>query len=221
MAHPTRDGGDDGQGRSGQIEGVQVSKGPTGDPARDYSRVWNHTLMPVAGVYAIDPVHTFVGFAAQHLVVGRVRGRFERVAGMVTVAEDPLASALEVSVETASVNTLFAARDDDLRSSRFLDASTHPTLTYRSSGVVERPRGEWLVLGELTVRGVTRPVELIVRFEGSISDSSGDARAAFHATGTVTRSQFGLLAELSKEAGSMLIGDDIALEIEAEATRQP
>lgn len=197
-----------------------MTNAPTADPGSDRSRVWNHTLLPVPGVYTVDPAHTFVGFAAQHLVVGRVRGRFERVAGTVTVAEDPLASVLEATIESASINTMFPARDEDLRSPRFLDAAAHPTITYRSTGVVERPRGEWLVLGALTLRGVTRPLPLTVRFEGSISDSTGDARAAFHATGTVTRSQFGLLAELSKEAGSMLIGDDVALEIEAEATRQ-
>jgi len=176
-------------------------------------------LVPSPGVYTIDPVHTFVGFAAQHLVVGRVRGRFERVAGTVTIAEEPIASSLEVSVETASLSTLFAARDEDLRSDRFLDCAAHPTMTYRSTGVIERPRGEWRVLGELTLRGVAKPVPLIVRFAGSIVDSSGTPRVAFHASGTVTRSDFGVVAELSKEAGSMLIGDDINLDIEAEATR--
>ena len=115
---------------------------------------------------------------------------------------------------------MFSARDDDLRSERFLDVATHPTMTYRSTGIVERPRGEWLALGELTLRGVTRPVPLTVHFGGSIADSSGTPRASFHATGTLTRSQFGLLAELSKEAGSMLIGDDIGLDLDIEATKQ-
>jgi polyisoprenoid-binding protein YceI len=176
-------------------------------------------LVPAAGVYTIDAVHSFVGFAAQHLVVGRVKGMFERVEGTVTVAEEPTASSLAVTVETASINTLFAARDEDLRSDRFLDSDAYPTMTYRSTGVIERPRGEWLVLGELTLRDVTKPVPLTVRFGGSITDSWGNQRASFHAVGTVTRSEFGLVAELEKEAGSMMIGDDIALDVEAEATR--
>ena len=116
-------------------------------PADDHSRIVNHLLAPSPGVYAIDPVHTFVGFTAQHLVVGRVRGRFERVAGTVTIAEEPTASSLEVTVETASISTLFAARDEDLRSDRFLDCDAHPTMTYRSTSIIERPRGEWRVLG--------------------------------------------------------------------------
>lgn len=193
---------------------------PTGDPATDHSRLWNHNLVPAAGVYAIDPIHSFVGFAAQHLVVGRVRGRFEHVAGTITIGADPVDSVIDVTIETGSINTLVSARDDDLRS-RFLNAAAFPTMTYRSTSVVERPRGEWLALGELTLHGTTRPVPLNVRFEGSITDSSGAARAAFHATGTITRSQFGVVAELREEAGSMLIGDDIALDLEVEATLQP
>lgn len=196
-----------------------MSVPPTADPATDHSRLWHHKLIPSAGIYTVDPVHSFVGFAAQHLVVGRVRGRFARVAGTVTIEEDPLASTVDVTVETASISTLFSARDDDLRSERFLDVSNHPIMTYRSTGVVERPRGEWLLLGELTLRGTTRTVPLTVRFEGSITDSTGKPRTSFHATGTVTRSQFGVVAELIEEAGSMLIGDDVFLDLEIEATQ--
>ncbi|MGA3221866.1 MAG: YceI family protein [Acidimicrobiales bacterium] len=116
-------------------------------------------------------------------------------------------------METASISTLFAARDEDLRS-----GDAHPTMTYRSTRVIERPRGEWRVLGDLTVRGVTKPVPLTVRFAGSITDSHGAPRASFSASGTLTRSEFGLVAELNQEAGSMLIGDDITVDIEAEAT---
>lgn len=176
-------------------------------------------LVPASGLYTIDPVHTFVGFAAQHLVVGRVRGRFERVRGTVTIADDPTASAVDATIETGSISTLLAARDDDLRSERFLDAAAHPAMTYRSTEVIERPRGEWNVLGNLTVRGVTHRVPLTVRFGGSITDSAGKPRASFHATATITRSEFGVVAELSQEAGSMMIGDDITIDLEAEAVR--
>ncbi len=198
-----------------------MTEAPTAGSAGDHSRIVNHVLAPSPGVYAIDPVHTFVAFSAQHLVVGRVRGRFERVAGTVTVEEKLTASSLEVTVETASISTMFGARDEDLRSDRFLDCDAHPTMTYRSTSVTERPRGDWLVLGELTVRGVTKPVPLTVRFGGSITDSQGRARAAFTATGTLTRSEFGIVAELEEEAGSIRIGDDITLNIEAEATLSP
>jgi len=153
--------------------GGAVTEASTADPAGDHSRIANHVLVPSPGVYALDPVHTFVGFADQHLMVGRVRGRFARASGFLTIAEEPTASSLEVTVETATISTLFAARDEDLRSDHLLASDAHPTMTYRSTGVVERPRGEWRVLGELTVRGVTRPVPLSVRFAGSITDSWG------------------------------------------------
>ncbi len=195
-----------------------MTDAPSAGPPGDHSRIVNHVLAPSPGVYAIDPVHTFVGFTAQHLVVGRVRGRFERVAGTVTIAEELTASSLEVTVETASISTLFAARDDDLRSDRFLDCDAHPTMTYRSTRVIEHPRGEWRVLGDLTIRGVTKLVPLTVRFVGSITDSHGTPRASFSARGTLTRSEFGLVAELNQEAGSMRIGDDVTLDIETEAT---
>jgi len=197
-----------------------MSAPPRGDPATDHSRLWNHILVPSPGLYAIDPIHSFVGFSAQHLVVGRVRGRFEGIAGTVRIGEDPRTSSVEATIETASINTSFPARDDDLRSARFLDVSTHPRMTYRSSGVTERPRADWLMEGELTLRGVTRSVPLTVRFEGSITDSSGNPRSSFHAIGSLTRSQFGVDAELIQEAGSMLIGDDILLDLEVEATQQ-
>jgi polyisoprenoid-binding protein YceI len=92
------------------------------------------------------------------------------------------ASLLEVTVET--ISTLFAARDEDLRSDRFLGSKAHPTMTYRSTRAVESPRAGWRVLDEPTVRGITKRVPLAVRFAGSITDSSGKPRAAFHASGT-------------------------------------
>jgi polyisoprenoid-binding protein YceI len=196
-----------------------MSIAPTADPAGDHSRVVNHVLVPTAGLYTIDPVHTFVGFSAQHLVVGRVRGRFERLAGTVSIGDEPTGSALDVTVETTSITTLLGARDDDLRSERFLDVEEYPAMTYRSTSVIERPRGEWIVFGDLTIRGVTRPVPLKLLFGGSITDSSGKPRAAFNATTTITRSEFGIVAELRQEAGSMMIADDIWIDIEAEAVR--
>lgn len=179
-----------------------MSEAPTVGSGEDHSRIANHVLVPRRGTYAIDPVHTFVGFTAQHLVVGRVRGHFERVAATVTIGEEPAASSLEVTIETASISTQSAARDEDLRSARFLDTDAHPTMTYRSTGVVERPRGEWHVLGDLTVRGVTNAVPLTVRFEGSTTDSWGNARAAFHARGTRHEATSGFSQSWARRQGA-------------------
>jgi polyisoprenoid-binding protein YceI len=183
----------------------------------DLSRVVNHVLVPPVGTFDLDPAHTFVGFTAQHLVVGRVRGRFESVKGSVTVAEDPSASTVEVVVDTASINTLNAIRDDDLRSERYLEVERYPTMTYRSTATTELSSGSWLVSGELTLHGVTRPLDLTVRYGGAVTDPYGNSRVAFRTHTAITRHEFGLTFELVKEAGGLLVGRDVAIEIDAEA----
>jgi len=189
-----------------------------GEPSvQDHSRILNHALVPPVGTFQLDPVHTFVCFSAQHLVVGRVRGRFESVQGAVTVAEDPSASTVEASIESSSITTLNSTRDDDLRSEHYLDVKRYPTVTYRSTAVTELTAGGWLVTGDLTLHGVTRPVELTVRFAGAVTDAYGNVRVAFHAHGSITRHDFGLTYELLKEAGGLLVGRDIAIDIDAEA----
>jgi polyisoprenoid-binding protein YceI len=185
----------------------------------DHSRIVNHVLAPPVGTFELDPVHTFVAFSAQHLVVGRVRGRFEVVQGTIVVADDLRDSSAVVSVETASLTTLNPMRDDDVRSEHYLDVEHYPTMTYRSTSALESTAGVWRITGDLTLHGVTRPVELTVRFGGAVTDASGNIRIAFHADASITRRDFGLTYELLKEAGGMLVGKDIAIEIDAEAIR--
>ncbi|MGA2826582.1 MAG: YceI family protein [Streptosporangiaceae bacterium] len=189
------------------------------DLEADHSRIVNHVLAPPAGVFEIDPVHTFLGFSAQHLVVGKVRGHFSAVSGTVTIADDPSASTVEVSVETASITTMAPIRDDDIRSERYLDVKQYPAMVYRSTAVTEVPGGGWLVTGDLTLRNVTRPLELDVRFGGAVTDQFGNARLAFHASGSITRRDFGITSELLREAGGLLVGKDVAIDIDAEAIR--
>lgn len=189
----------------------------TGLSDGDHSRIVNHALVPPVGVFRLDPVHTFVSFTVQHLVVGRVRGRFGTVQGTVTVAEDISASMLDVSIATASITTLNPTRDADLRSQNYLDVERYPTMIYRSTAVSALPEAAGLVPGELTLHGVTRPVELTVRFGGSMTDSDGKIRVAFRAHGMLARRDFGLSYEIVKEAGALLVGKDIAIGIDAEA----
>lgn len=185
------------------------------DPG-ELSRILNHRLLPRPGSYTVDPVHTFVTFRAQHLIVGWVRGRFSAVSGVAMIADDPLSSTLEVQVDTASLSTLMPMRDDDLRSPSYLDVARYPTMTYRSTGVSELPSGAWSVTGDLTVRDVTRPVELLVHFGGAVADPFGNERVAFHAAGTVSRKEFGLTHELEKESGGLTIARDVFVDIDAE-----
>lgn len=186
-------------------------------PSQDHSRVLNHALAPPAGTFEIDSAHTFVTFSAQHLVVGRVRGRFEEVAGTVTIADDLPTSTLEVRIEMSSIDTKNPTRDDDLRSPHYLDVAQFPVMTYSSRGLRELPAGEWMVVGDLTLHGVTKRVDLTVAYRGAVTDAYGNVRVSFHARTTITRSDFGLTYELSKEAGDLLVGKDVAIDIDVEA----
>ncbi len=188
-------------------------------PDNDHSRVVNHILAPPVGTFQLDPAHTFVAFRAQHLVVGRVRGRFEEVKGTIVVAEDLTQSSVEVEIATASITTLNSRRDDDIRSEHYLDVARYPTMTFRSTAAAESTSGMWLVSGDLSLHGVTHPVELPVTFGGSTTDAYGNTRIAFHTETMISRKDYGLVFELLKEAGNMMVGRDIAIEIDAEAIR--
>jgi polyisoprenoid-binding protein YceI len=189
------------------------------DLATADSRLVNHRLVPPPGEFAIDPFHTFVTFRAQHLVVGRVKGRFDAVAGTVSVTEEVLDSHVEVSIEAASISTQMPMRDDDLRSSSYLDVERYPYLTFRSSGITELPSGAWAIGGDLSIREVTRPTELIVEFGGAVHDPFGNLRLGFHATTSISRKEFGLLHDLEQAAGTLRIARDVLIEIDAEAVR--
>jgi len=181
------------------------------------SRTEADRLIPPPGTFEIDPIHTFVTFRAQHLIVGRVQGRFETVSGTVTVDENILDSHVEVSIEAASIATHMPIRDDDLRSSNYLDVANHPYLSFRSTGVTELPSGKWSITGELTVKGVTVATELIVEFGGAVPDPFGNLRVGFHATTTISRRDFGLVHDLEHHTGSLHVARDVTIEIDAEA----
>ena len=192
---------------------------PVSDFPGSLDRVVNHVILPAPGTYEIDPVHTFVTFRAQHVIVGRVRGRFESVTGTAIIAEDPTASRVDVQIAAASISTLMSLRDDDLRSAHYLDAERYPTIAYRSSRLAEEPNGKWLLGGDLSIRDTTRPVDLVVSFGGAVADSYGNARIAFQASGSITRTDFGLDHELEKEAGGTKVRGDIFIGIDAELVR--
>lgn len=139
--------------------------------------------------------------------------------GSAVIAQGPAMSGVEVEIDAASINTLMSVRDGDLRSERFLDVSRYPRITYQSSGAAEKPGGRWLVSGALTIKGISRPVDLSVHFSGTVADSFGNARIGFSATALITRTDFGLNTELHKEAGSDSVRDDIEIDIDAELVR--
>ena len=176
--------------------------------------------IPAAGAYSLDVSHSSVGFSVRHLMVGKTRGRFAAFTGTVVVAEDPLASSVEVEIDAASIDTRDEQRDGHLRSPDFFDVENHPTLSYRSTRVTPAGQGQWNVDGELTIRGVTRNVPLEVTYEGSVTDPWGNPRAGFSAKAELDREAFGLTWNQVLETGGVLVGKKVTIEIEAEGVRQ-
>jgi polyisoprenoid-binding protein YceI len=184
---------------------------------KDKSRLVAGNLLPAAGEYQIDPVHTFAEFTAQHLIVGQVRGCFDSVSGKIKMAEDPLLSTIEFTADTSTINTHHKDRDADLRSPRFFDVEIYPTLTFSSTSIKTEPKGKLLVEGNLTLRGVTRQISMDVRFTGIVEDTWGNTRAAFQAKTRLNRQDFGLLADLERETGGFPVGKDVRIEVTVEA----
>jgi polyisoprenoid-binding protein YceI len=171
--------------------------------------------VPGAGTYAIDASHSQAGFVVRHLMVSKVRGAFTGVSGTVTVAEDVNDSTVVVDIDPASIDTRDAGRDEHLRTADFLDAEAFPTITYVSTGF-RRDGGDWVLDGDLTIKGVSRPVRLGVEFLGAAGDPWGGTRLGFSATGELDREDWGLNWNQALETGGVLVGKKVTLEIEAE-----
>lgn len=172
-----------------------------------------------AGTWAIDPSHSDVSFTVRHLMVSKVRGTFTGFTGTITVADDPLASSVEASVDLSTIDTRDATRDAHLRSADFFETDAHPTLTYRSTSV--RPDGEnFVVDGELSLHGVTRPVRLDLEFNGVNADPWGGTRAGFSAETEINRRDFGIDIAMPLDGGGVVVGDKVKVHLEIEAILQ-
>jgi polyisoprenoid-binding protein YceI len=175
--------------------------------------------LPTPGTWVVDPGHADVSFIGRHFMLTRVRGRFTGVSGAVIVADDPSRSSVAVTIDMASVSSGDQARDDHLRSADFFDVEAHPTATYRSTGV-EWTGSAGTIAGDLTIKGVTRPVTLAVEYVGHALDPWGNDRAVFSAHTTINREDWGLGWNMVLEAGGLLVSKEIRLEIEVETIRQ-
>ncbi len=170
----------------------------------------------IAGTWDIDPVHSHIGFVARHLMVSKVRGNFTKFEGQIITADDPMQSSATATIDTTSFDTSNQQRDDDVRGENFLDAANYPTMTYRSTGI--RRSGDSLVVdGDLTIRGITRPVQLALEVNGFGPDPFGGTRAGFSATGEINRTDFGIRANMAIPGGGVMVSEKIQLTIEVEA----
>jgi polyisoprenoid-binding protein YceI len=174
----------------------------------------------LAGTWAVDPVHSEIGFSIRHLMVSKVRGRFSRFEGSFVTAEDPLASSVSASVDVTSIDTGNPDRDAHVRSADFLDVERYPELTFHSTGVRAEDDG-YVLDGDLSLHGVTRPVSLQLEVHGFQPDSPfGDTRAGFTAKTEIDRRDFGIEFNIPLDGGGVGLGHKVEITLEIEAIRQ-
>jgi polyisoprenoid-binding protein YceI len=177
------------------------------------------TEVPVAGTFTIDTSHSTVAFTGRHLMVTKVRGAFPVLDGEITIAEDPSQSSAKVTIDLAGLESGSADRDAHLRSADFFDTDNHPTATFTSTKLDWNGGDEAKLEGELTIKGITKPVVLDVEYGGAITDPWGGSRTGFSASAEVNREDWGLGWNMALEAGGVVVSKKIKLEIEVEAVR--
>ena len=196
--------------RRGQDDGMAIEVAAV--------RIVEGREVPPAGQWIIDPLHSQVEFSVRHMMIAKVRGRFTVFGGGIDIAEAPEASSVEVDIDAASIQTGDDQRDAHLRSADFLNVERYPRLVYRSTAVRPAPSPtSWEVIGNLTIRDVTRPVTLEAEFTGAVTDPFGDFRTGFSAHGEIDREDFGVSWNQALEAGGFLVGKTVQVVLEIEA----
>ncbi|MBI2940472.1 MAG: polyisoprenoid-binding protein [Chloroflexi bacterium] len=179
------------------------------------------TQPTTVATWTIDPAHTQVEFAVRHMMVTTVRGRFATFSGSVRADEaDPARSSVEVTIDASSIDTREAQRDGHLRSPDFLDAEQFPTLAFRSRRVEALGGDRYRVVGDLTIRDITREAVLDTTFEGRAKDPWGGERAGFSARTSFDRRNYGLTWNIPLEAGGIVVGNEVKISLEVELVRQ-
>ncbi len=181
------------------------------------------TAVPASatGAYDIDPSHTNLGFVARHAMVTKVRGNFSDVTGSMTLdVANPAASSAEVTIEVSSIDTRNAQRDEHLRTNDFFDLAQFPQMTFKSTAVTQTGPTSFDVAGDLTIRGVTKPVTVTWDYTGSATDPFGNERIGFEGSTTINRSDFGLKYNAPLAGGGVLISEKIVLELEVSAIKR-
>jgi polyisoprenoid-binding protein YceI len=170
----------------------------------------------VVGTWDIDASHSTVGFSVRHMMVSKVRGYFREFSGDIVTAGDPTQSSVSATIDLSSIDTRQEQRDAHIRSADFFDVDNHPQMTFRSTGV-RTDGADWLVDGELTIKGTSRPVTLALELNGFGPDAYGGTRAGFSAKTEINRNEFGVDIKMPMDGGGVVVGDKISVELEIEA----
>lgn len=173
------------------------------------------------GTWAIDPTHTRLGFATKHAMVTTVRGQFNAFSGtLVLDGDDAAASSASVEIDAASFSSGNDDRDAHVKSADFLDVESYPTLTFATTSVRQVSDDEFVLVGDLTIHGTTRPVEIAAELEGIHADPWGNERIGFSGTTQISRKDFGLTWNVALEAGGVLVSDKVKISLDVSAVKQ-
>jgi polyisoprenoid-binding protein YceI len=170
----------------------------------------------VVGTWDIDASHSTVGFSVRHMMVSKVRGYFREFSGEVVTAENPEQSTVTATVDMDSIDTRQEQRDAHIRSADFFDVGNHTVMTFRSTEV-RADGADWTVVGDLTIKGITKPVELALEVNGFGPDAYGGTRAGFSARTEISRKEYGVDIDMPMDGGGVVVGDKISIELEIEA----
>jgi polyisoprenoid-binding protein YceI len=171
------------------------------------------------GTWHVDPAHSSVEFEVKHMMIATVRGRFNEFEGTIEAAEDINDSRVYGKVKTASIDTNDPTRDAHLRSADFLDVDNYPEITFQSTDIDPLGGPEFRVTGELTIKGVTRTVELDSTVEGAERDPWGNERVGVRVRGTIDRKDFGLTWQKMLESGGFLVGEQVKILVDVSAVK--
>jgi polyisoprenoid-binding protein YceI len=174
----------------------------------------------VTGTYTVDPIHSRIGFVARHAMVTKVRGSFNEFEGSGYFdQDDPASSRVELTIKAASIDTRNADRDAHLRSNDFFDMENHPEIRFVSTAVDQASAETYRVTGDLTIKGVTKPVTIDFEYTGSAVDPYGNQRIGLEGSTTVNRKDWGVSWNAPLEAGGLLVSDKVTLEFDVSAIR--
>ncbi|ATZ06625.1 MULTISPECIES: YceI family protein [Corynebacterium] len=174
----------------------------------------------IAGTYVLDPAHTTIGFVARHAMVTKTRGKFEDFEGTITVAENIADSKADVTIKSASINTGNDDRDGHVKGDDFFAVEKYPELTFTAISFNVDEAGNGTVTGDLTIKGVTKPVTLDVETEGLAEDPFGNTRFGFEATTKINRLDYGIDFNAPLKTGGVLVSEEIKIELEVSAIKQ-